>query len=182
MLVKIIWGIRALVYKLYFKKIGKLSYIGRPIFIHKGKNISVGSRVRIYPGLRAELVNNTSFISIGNNVSVGQNCHFVSYGDNLIIGNGVTISGNVFITNCDHDYKGCAENVLDNELLKSETKIGDGVFIGYGAVILAGTVLGEGCVVGANSVVRGKFPPGSVIAGVPAKLIKNYKGVSNEQM
>jgi acetyltransferase-like isoleucine patch superfamily enzyme len=150
------------------------SYIGKPIYISRGKGISCGRRVRIYPGLRAELVNKDSYISIGDNASIGQNFHVVSYNDNLIIGNDVTIAGNVFITNCDHDYRGKGKSVLENELIGKHTEIGDGCFLGNNSVILAGTILGKGCVVGANSVLRGIYPENSVIAGAPAKVLKCY--------
>lgn len=56
----------------------------------------------------------------------------------------------------------------------TDTKIGEGCFIGFGAVIQAGTILGRHSVVGANSVVKGEFPDYSVIVGVPAKVVKSY--------
>ena len=57
----------------------------------------------------------------------------------------------------------------------SETIIGENCFIGSGAIIQAGTVLGDHCVVRANSVVRGTFQFGSVIVGVPGKIVKKYE-------
>jgi len=51
--------------------------------------------------------------------------------------------------------------------------IGDNCQIGAGAVIIGPVVLGDNVVVGANAVVLSSFPSGSVVAGVPAKLIKN---------
>ncbi|BGP41090.1 E1 ubiquitin-activating protein [Rhodotorula kratochvilovae] len=50
--------------------------------------------------------------------------------------------------------------------------VGDDVWIGGGAKILGGTVIGDGCTVAAGAVVKGTFPPNSVIAGVPARVIK----------
>nr|WP_201723913.1 DapH/DapD/GlmU-related protein [Rhodopirellula sp. SM50] len=51
-------------------------------------------------------------------------------------------------------------------------KLGRNVAVGAGAVILGNIELGDHCVVGANSVVNRSFPACSVIAGVPAKLIR----------
>ena len=154
---KIFWSIRAVLYKPFMGSIKFPSYIGKPKFIKRLSGLYFGKKVRIYPGLRVELEGNNSKITIGNNVSIGQDCHFVSSSDNLQIGNNVVISGNVLITNCDHNYKD-----IDNS------------FIGYGAVILAGTTIGKQCVVAANSVVRGSFEDYCVIAGSPARVVKKY--------
>jgi acetyltransferase-like isoleucine patch superfamily enzyme len=52
-------------------------------------------------------------------------------------------------------------------------KIGNNVFIGYGAVILPGVCIGRDSVIGAYSVVTKDVPSGVVFAGVPAKFIKS---------
>jgi len=50
--------------------------------------------------------------------------------------------------------------------------IGDGCIIGMNAILLPGTRVGAGCIVGAGAVVKGDYPPGMVLAGNPARLIK----------
>ena len=170
---KIWWAIKSLKYQFLFNKFGPFSYIGSCIgLINKG-TINVFEKVRIQPGLRIETVNKHSIIEIHKNTSIGQNFHITS-GGNLIIGENVTILGNVFITNIDHDYKQINIPILEQENIISETIIGDNCFIGYGAAIQAGTRLGKQCIVGTNAVVRGTFPDYCVIAGVPAKIIKKY--------
>lgn len=178
--VKILWSIRAVLYRFKFGSMGLPSYIGRPTYVSSCKKIIFGKRCRIYPGLRAELVGDVARITVGDNVSIGQNFHVVSYNDNLDIGNNVTISGNVLITNCDHDYKKIGIHILEQELIPQKTEIGEGCFIGYGAVLQAGTILGKQCIVGANSVVRGKFPDYSVIVGAPAHIVKQYNAEKGE--
>lgn len=170
---KYFWMIRALMYKLSFKTFGNLSYIGKPIFIEGRKGISIGNRVRIYPGIRLETIKNGEII-VGNNVAIEQNVQIVSMEDKLIIGNNVTIAGNVFISNVNHKYSDIKKSVMDQGYSIKNTKIGQGCFIGYGAVILPETVLGDHCIVGSNAVLSGAYEDYSVITGVPGKTIKKY--------
>jgi acetyltransferase-like isoleucine patch superfamily enzyme len=178
--IKYLWALRAVFYKLRFKSVGWLSYIGKPIFLLETKKIILGEKVRIYPGARMEVHGVKGMITIEDNVSIGQNLHITSKNNNLIIGKNTTISGNVFITNIDHDYTETNKHIMNQDYIVSETRIGENCFIGYGVGIQAGTILGKQCVVGANSVVRGTFPDFCVIAGVPAKVIKKYNNETKE--
>ena len=149
------------------------SYLGKPLFISKIKNIKLKSNVRIYPGLRVELTSPNAKVLFNKNVSVGQNLHIVSDKD-LKIGENVTISANVFIADVENVYDEIDVHLLDQQVKYKETIIQKNCFLGYGSVILPGTILGKNCIVGANSVVKGKFPDYCVIAGNPAKIIKKY--------
>lgn len=173
MILKLFWMLRALFYKLQFGHFGFFSYIGKPIFLKKCRNIFIGSRVRIFPGARMEVHGKLSSITISDNISIGQNLHIIS-GGGLIVEKNTTISANVLITNIDHEYQAIDKHILEQKYNTNETKIGENCFIGYGAVIQAGTILGKQCIVGANAVVRGTFPPYCVIVGVPAKIVKRY--------
>lgn len=101
-------------------------------------------------------------------------------GGGVHIGNDVTIVANVCITNIDHQYEDIDKSVLNQGIKVTDTKIGDGCFIGFGAVIQAGTTLGTHCIVGANAVVRGNFPDYSVIVGVPARIVKRYNAKTGQ--
>ena len=172
-LIKYLWAVRAIVYKLSFGNVGNMTYIGRPTFIEGKRNISIGNRVRIYPGIRMEALNG-GMIHIGNNLAIEQNVNIISGTAVLNIGNDTTISANVFISNVDHEYTDVNKSVMDQQLQFKETQIGNSCFIGYGAVILPGTKLGNQCIVGANAVVRGTYPDNCVLVGNPAKIIKKY--------
>lgn len=172
MLYKIYWGFISICYSPFFKKFSFPSHIGVPLFTLGLKRVTVNKRVRIFPGLRVE-THKEGTITFEQNVSIGQNFHITSAG-NLIIGKNTTISGNVFVTNIDHEYTEIGKHILDQPMLVKETRIGENCFIGFGVAIQAGTVLGNQCVVGASSVVRGNFPDYSVIVGIPAKVIKRF--------
>lgn len=170
---KIAWGIRALLYKPFFGNISVPTYIGKPCFIEGCKKISIGKRVRIFPGIRMEAIEDGR-IDIGDNTAIEQNVHITSQGDILRIGKDVTILANTFVTNLDHEYMDISKSVLEQGVIVRKTEIRDGCFIGYGAAIQAGTILGKHCIIGASSVVRGEFPDYSVIVGNPARVIKKY--------
>jgi len=147
--------------------------MGRPLFIYNGRRISIGNKVRIFPGARLEVHGNGEII-LEDGISVGQNLHIISADERLVVGKDTTISANVFISNVDHDYQVLNLHILRQQYLLKPTAIGENCFIGYGAVIQPGTILGRQCIIGANSVVKGVFPDFCVIAGVPAKIIKRY--------
>jgi galactoside O-acetyltransferase len=87
------------------------------------------------------------------------------------IGSDVWIAGNStvlchsWVSNMQRVRYGMTEQV-------APVVVHDGVFVGAGSVLLPGTVLGEGCYVSAHSVVSGTFPPGVLIAGVPARVVR----------
>lgn len=173
MIFKIFWILRGLMYKPFFGKFGFPSYIGKPIFINNFNKIFIAKRVRIFPHARIEVIGKNASIVFEENISVGQNLHTIS-GRDLTIGKNTTISGNVFITNIDHEYQEIDKHILNQPYIIKETKIGENCFLGYGAIIQAGTILGKQCIVGANAVVRGHFQDYSVIVGIPARIVKRY--------
>lgn len=175
---KFFWFLNTFLLRLRFKKVGFPSYIGKTLSILGGRNISIGSRVRIFPGLRIEAHDNGK-ITIQDNIAIQQNVHITCSKEHLVIGEKTTILANVFITNIDHNYQEIGKHILDQKYLVKTTHIGENCFIGYGAAIQAGTILGKQCVVGANSVVRGTFPDYCVIVGSPARVVKRYNIKTN---
>ena len=68
----------------------------------------------------------------------------------------------------------CLHNVtIENDLSKRRPWIGDNVKIYTGAVVVGNITVGDNSVIAANAVVRKDVPPNSLVAGVPAKVIKN---------
>lgn len=111
--------------------------------------------------------------SIGSNSVINSGCRIDTRGK-ICIGDNVSVSRNVTILTADHD--------MDDPNLSGRTKmvkIDDYVWIGTGAMIMPGVCVGKGAVVAAGSVVTKDVKPFCVVAGVPARIIKLRKCVSN---
>ena len=89
------------------------------------------------------------------------------------LGDRVRIGGNSTIVDTDFHPIGAQDRIDNPKDGKSRpVVIEDDVFIGMNVLILKGTVIGRGSVVGAGSVVSGTHPPNSIIAGNPARVIR----------
>lgn len=115
-------------------------------------------------------------IHVGDNCGIGANSHITAI-NCIKIGNNVRLGKNIIITDNAHgasDRKLLDINPHDRPLFsKGPVIIEDNVWIGEKASIMPGVRIGRGAIIGANSVVTRDVAPYSIVAGIPAKLIKN---------
>ena len=109
-------------------------------------------------------------IKIGKNVFINACCKFQDQGG-ITIGNGVLIGHNVTLATLNHDER---PNYRQN-IYPKPIKIGDNVWIGSNATILSGITIGKGAIIGANSVVTKNVPANTIVAGVPARIIRKIE-------
>lgn len=117
-------------------------------------------------------------ITIGNDVSIGENAVFMATRAEIIIGDHVMFGPHVFVITGGHrlDLVGrIMKSIKNKEKLSENDK--DVVFkgdnwIGANSIILKGVVVGQGSVIAAGSVVTKDIEPYSIYGGVPAKKIK----------
>ena len=108
------------------------------------------------------------FINIGRNVFINHGCSFLDLGG-ITIEDDVLIGPNVQLITENHPIKPSERKALDLKAIL----IKKNAWIGAGAIILPGVTVGENSVVAAGAVVTKDVPANTVVAGVPAKIIKN---------
>jgi acetyltransferase-like isoleucine patch superfamily enzyme len=132
--------------------------------IRVGSNVYVGHNTILKGYFRRELV-------IGNDTWIGQQCFMHSAGG-LSIGNRVGVGPGVRIITSYHKEEWPNVPILFSDLEFEEVVIEDDCDVGVGAIILPGVRVGKGSQVGAGAVVSQNVEPYSVVAGVPARLLR----------
>ena len=107
-------------------------------------------------------------VKIGKNVIVMNGCLMMAAGG-ITIGDETQIAANVQLISNNHDLED--RNVITCKPII----IGKNVWIGAGSTILPGVSIGDNSVVGAASVVTKDVPPDTIVAGNPAKIIREIK-------
>lgn len=118
-------------------------------------------------------IRNADNIYLGENVRITMDCCIwagesskIVFGDNVLVGPGVKMMS----TN--HGTKRNGVPMVFQDRVNADIHIGNDVWIGSNAVILKGVTIGEGAIVAAGAVVTKDVAPYSIVAGVPAKFIK----------
>lgn len=136
-------------------------------------NVAVGARFHVGLG---SIVSATKGLTIGDDVYIGKYCTIQCDGE---IGHGTLIANNVgIIGRRDHDYRQVGTVIsraawigtdinLQNDPM-NEIKIGEDVWIGYGAIIFSGVTIGRGAIISAGSVVKQDVRAYDIVAGNPA--------------
>lgn len=115
----------------------------------------------------------TPDLIVGDNSGVGINCEL--YGK-VIIGKDVMMGPEVVVYTSGHttDRKDIPMRLQGVTELKPVT-IGNDVWIGRRVMIMPGVTIGNGCVIGAGAVVTHNVPDYCVVAGVPARIVKERR-------
>ena len=152
---------------------GKNVYIGKHCALKGKSNIVLEDGVTVHP--YAQIWSGGGTVRIGRGSEIGERCR-ISIANSLVIGEKVLLSPNVYITDCDHEYRNVEVPVIDQGIVQKGQKvsIGEGSYIGINAVIVGNVKIGKHCVIGANSIVNKDIPDFCVAVGCPVKIIKSY--------
>lgn len=163
--------------------IGYRSFIAYPCSLQGGgsKSVKIGSFTNIQShsviGCWNAYGNQsfTPFISIGNNCSIGEYNH-ISACNGITIGDGLLTGRFVYIGDNAHgrlSWEEASVSPIKREIFsKGKIIIGNNVWIGDKATVLAGVTIGDNVIVAANSVVTKNVPSNCIIAGSEGKIVK----------
>jgi acetyltransferase-like isoleucine patch superfamily enzyme len=155
----------------YWSKLGFGNFIkvrGRLRVIKRFGNIHVARKVKFYPDVKLGCVGSperSSEITIGEGTSIGDRSE-IHAGQKVSIGKNVLIAWDCVIMDRDyHAVQGSEEGI-------KPVIIEDGAWIGCRSIILKGVTVGKHAVVGAGAIVTKDVPPGAIVGGNPARIIK----------
>lgn len=132
--------------------------------------IEIGERTGVSPYVKIR-VQNGGYVKIGTNCSI--HSFSVIYGDGgVTIGDRCRIATHVVIVPNNHNFSDPTKDIYDQGITRKPIAIGNDVWIGAGAIILAGVKVGDHSVIAAGAVVTEDVPERAVVGGVPARIIK----------
>ena len=134
--------------------------------------ISIGSGVFI--GRNSILSCKNGNIKLGRNVNVGFNCEIFS-GSNVEIGDDVLIAAYCYLVGGDHDAGNIDDSISSQGSTSYGIKVGQGSWFGAGVKVLDGRTIGSHCILGAGAVVTTNIQDYAVVAGVPARIIRDRR-------
>ena len=145
-ILKAMYILRLAFWKARVCKMGKVNYIGKYVVMHNPENII-----------------------LGENISIADFVH-IRGGGGVEIGNNTMLAARTCISSETHDKNA---EIYQNSLIQKKVTIGNNVWTGIGAIILAGVTIGDGAIVGAGAVVTTDVEPNSIVLGIPAKPLKD---------
>lgn len=142
-----------------------------------GKDVKIFAFVNLYGCEIGDGSKIGAFVEIQKNVKIGKNvkisshsfiCEGVTIEDNVFVGHNVSFINDKYprATNSD----GSLQTESDWKVVPTLVK--KGASIGTSTTILCGVTIGENAIIGAGSVITKDVPPNTVVAGVPAKIIR----------
>ncbi|MFL5763683.1 MAG: acyltransferase [Bacteroidia bacterium] len=175
-----------------------------PAGVTKGKSVGIDPSALLMPSKNGKIIfegdnyigrqveiGTEELVEVGEGTTIQDRC--IILGD-VSIGRYCTFAPNVYISSGRHYFDHKPQLYLrdqdalvhgDAELSKQHSRkvtIGDDVWLGINCVVMSGITIGRGAVIGSNSVVTKNVDPYTVVAGMPAKVIKNRIDPADKQL
>lgn len=137
--------------------------------IRLGDHVSIGKDSILF--CTGVIAQKGTGITVGNRTGIGARAFLAGQGG-ITIGDDVITGPNIQIFSENHNFSDQTVTIKEQGVTKQPTIIGNNCWLGGGITILSGVTIGDGCVIAAGSVVTKSVPANSIVAGVPAKVIK----------
>ena len=187
-------GLRGLVYKTIFGKLGKGVTIKTGVEVFCAYRMQIGHKVSIGRDVRIRSLGSKDRIKIGDGVSfdrgvdikahgnqngieIGDRTYIGPYtclsGGKLKIGKDCLIASHSSIYSNNHIFANVGQNINQQGNSYEGITIEDNCWLGTGVKVMDGVTIGEGSIIGAGAIVTKNIPPYSIAVGVPAKVISS---------
>jgi len=194
--------IRGLFLKPFFKRSAGLLFVGTHVKVRHGYQITAGKNLILGDNVDINALSTNGIqlgdhvsiardsilfctgviaqkgtgITIGNRTGIGARAFLAGQGG-ITIGNDVITGPNIQVFSENHNFSDLEQTIKTQGVIKQATVIGNNCWLGGGVTILAGVTIGDGCIIAAGSVVTKSVPQNSVVAGVPAKVVKSREAI-----
>ena len=165
--------VRLLRRKLFARRLSSdgIAFIGPRVALQIGRRgrielgrwswLGHGTKIRCHEGV----------VSIGTKTVLGQECTISAY-QHVSIGRECVVADRVMLIDFDHGVVEVDRPIRLQGIYKRDVRVGNNVWIGYGACILRGVTIGDNAIIGTSAVVTRDVPENAVVAGVPARVIR----------
>lgn len=169
--------------RLFWHKVARRRAYGRKIrmngiaFIGRKVKIEIGPLAHLHLGRWSWIGNGTKIrvhggeVRIGSKSVLGEEITFSAY-EHISIGRECVIADRVMFIDFDHIIEDVEQAIRKQGVYSRPVRVGNNVWIGYGASILRGVTVGDGAVIGTNAVVTKDVPPGAIVGGIPARVLR----------
>jgi acetyltransferase-like isoleucine patch superfamily enzyme len=156
--------------------------VRRPVYLRGRRHSRIGHGFTTGYNCRFDLGGATTdgtTLTVGSNCHLGDNVHIVAT-ESVTIGDNCLMASKVFISDTTHGkYHGDDQSQPDTDpnlrpLHSRAVVIGANVWIGENVCVLSGVTVGDGAIISANAVVTHDVPAATIVAGVPARVIKKW--------
>ena len=144
--------------------------------IEIGSGTTIGPLASISAGMPSQMYDaGAPIITIGDRCMLGKGIGIVGH-ERIEIGDDIWTGHYVYITDQNHGYEDVELPIGVQMWTNEPVYIGSGSWLGHGSIVLPGARLGRNVVVAGGAVVTaGEVPDFSIVAGVPAKVVRRYE-------
>ena len=148
-----------------------LAFVGPGVKFEIGRDATVDLGRWSWIGHGCKIRAHEGEVRIGAKSVLGQECTISAY-QRVSIGRECVIADRVMLIDFDHGVVEVERPIREQGIYKRDVRLGNNVWVGYGACFLRGVTVGDNTVVGTYAVVNRDVPDNAVVGGVPARLIR----------